>query len=151
MFGGPDLQIGDREFDALYTVWGQCSQEFARSILTPDVVFIIRELGKSGSVVFTLTPSKVEIRTASSFVSNHAKLLDYAIRIGELLTQTDAPADITFEKGEVQATACQICGSEFKGSLVKCVKCATLHHADCWKFFGQCSTYACGSTNSRPA
>ena len=82
MFGGPDLQIGDREFDALYTVRGQCSQEFARSILTPDVVFIIRELGKSGSVVFTLTPSKVEIRTASSFVSNHAKLLDYAIRIG---------------------------------------------------------------------
>ena len=46
---------------------------------------------------------------------------------------------------------CQVCGSELGGNVVKCRRCGTPHHADCWKYTGRCSTFGCGSTKSRKA
>jgi hypothetical protein len=48
------------------------------------------------------------------------------------------------ERGE-----CQVCGVELGGSVVRCSRCATPHHADCWEYMGVCSTYGCGSRDSR--
>jgi len=39
---------------------------------------------------------------------------------------------------------CQICGADLEGTLVRCVRCSTPHHADCWTYAGACSTYGCG-------
>jgi len=46
---------------------------------------------------------------------------------------------------------CQVCGDPFgHGQVVHCIKCLTAHHADCWRYMGRCSTYACGSTATKP-
>ena len=40
---------------------------------------------------------------------------------------------------------CRICGASLaEGAVLRCAKCNTPHHKDCWEFNGQCSTYACG-------
>lgn len=44
---------------------------------------------------------------------------------------------------------CQVCGVELDGAVVRCASCATPHHADCWAYVGVCSTYGCGSKESR--
>ena len=49
---------------------------------------------------------------------------------------------------ERKVSVCQICGCERNtAEAVKCVKCRTHHHEDCFKYNGQCSTYGCGSKN----
>lgn len=43
---------------------------------------------------------------------------------------------------------CQICGAALEGVLVRCARCSTPHHADCWTYAGACSTYGCGEKRS---
>jgi hypothetical protein len=45
---------------------------------------------------------------------------------------------------------CKICGASLaEGAVVRCAKCSTPHHRDCWDFNGRCSTFECGETRSR--
>ena len=39
---------------------------------------------------------------------------------------------------------CQVCGVTLaQGRVVRCRRCATPHHEDCWVYTGECSTFAC--------
>ena len=39
---------------------------------------------------------------------------------------------------------CQVCGVTLgQGTVVRCRRCATPHHEDCWAYTGECSTFAC--------
>lgn len=39
---------------------------------------------------------------------------------------------------------CQVCGSPLaQGAVVRCRRCATPHHEECWTYTGECSTFAC--------
>lgn len=44
---------------------------------------------------------------------------------------------------------CQVCAQPLVERVVTCAKCETPHHAGCFEFAGQCSTYACGSRDAR--
>jgi hypothetical protein len=44
---------------------------------------------------------------------------------------------------------CQVCGADLEGVLVRCAKCSTPHHQDCWDFNRRCSTFACGETRCK--
>ena len=39
---------------------------------------------------------------------------------------------------------CQVCGSALGPDRVRCRKCGTPHHRECWLYNGGCSTFACG-------
>jgi hypothetical protein len=43
------------------------------------------------------------------------------------------------------ALACQICGTGASEAWVRCARCDTPHHLECWRYADGCSTYACGS------
>jgi hypothetical protein len=44
---------------------------------------------------------------------------------------------------------CEVCGTELsKGRVVRCARCRTPHHEECWEFNGACSTFACGETRA---
>lgn len=44
-----------------------------------------------------------------------------------------------------EGVACPYCSSPLDpGEAVCCVRCETLHHADCWRENGRCTTFACG-------
>lgn len=39
---------------------------------------------------------------------------------------------------------CQVCGGTLaQGAVVRCRRCATPHHEECWTYTGECSTFAC--------
>jgi hypothetical protein len=47
---------------------------------------------------------------------------------------------------------CQICGEgleEGEPELVRCTLCHTPHHAECWEYFGGCSTFGCVAPSER--
>jgi len=44
---------------------------------------------------------------------------------------------------------CQVCGTAIEGAHVKCLRCESPHHVDCWEFNEGCSTYGCGSDEFR--
>jgi hypothetical protein len=86
-----------------------------------------------------------------------ASLLNLARRISDLtglpITQSvirhlDSPAVatsvqiITAEECSSQGV-CPVCMSRLQGVLLRCERCRTAHHHDCWKYFGGCAIYAC--------
>ncbi len=44
---------------------------------------------------------------------------------------------------------CQVCGEPILGGGVRCVRCDTPHHADCWAYAGGCSTFGCAGITAR--
>jgi hypothetical protein len=38
---------------------------------------------------------------------------------------------------------CPVCGEAMTARVVVCARCRTPHHAECWAYVGQCSTYGC--------
>lgn len=48
-------------------------------------------------------------------------------------------------------TSCGICGCELRGSLVRCDRCDTPHHHDCWQYNAGCAVFACNpATKATP-
>ncbi len=45
------------------------------------------------------------------------------------------------------AVICRVCGDKVgeKDQIVKCDKCQTPHHRECWKYNGKCSVFGCGN------
>ncbi|HEX7899603.1 MAG TPA: RING finger protein [Planctomycetota bacterium] len=54
-------------------------------------------------------------------------------------------------EGTVHDAECQVCGAGLTEDVVRCARCDTAHHADCWTYVGRCSTYGCGEKVCRPA
>ncbi|MBI2900029.1 MAG: hypothetical protein HYY17_07575 [Planctomycetes bacterium] len=155
LFGGQDLDVGDREFDALYVVRAR-PPEFARAALVPDVRGLIRSLGWQGEVRLSVSPSRLELRFtlgSNEPVGRAAfdKLVSCGLQIAEAIPRVEPGIVVIETKLQVSGTACQICGTPLEGALVECTRCTTLHHADCWEYNGRCSTFACGSLASRKA
>ncbi len=58
---------------------------------------------------------------------------------------------IRFLATEETAGSCQVCGKSLDSDVVTCVRCRTPHHADCFRWTGVCSTFACRSHAYRTA
>lgn len=43
---------------------------------------------------------------------------------------------------------CGVCGDALTWGVVRCRSCRAPHHAECWRWIGACSTYACGERRS---
>ena len=52
---------------------------------------------------------------------------------------------------EATEARCQVCGTSIDGAHVRCTRCDTPHHVDCWEFNEGCSTYGCGNNEYRKA
>jgi len=39
---------------------------------------------------------------------------------------------------------CLVCSSPAENDLVKCSRCKTIHHSECWEYNGKCSVFGCG-------
>lgn len=47
--------------------------------------------------------------------------------------------------GKPAEQSCQVCGETLtRRRVVRCMKCKTLHHLECWRFNKGCSMYGCG-------
>lgn len=52
-----------------------------------------------------------------------------------------------------ESANCPVCSSalEDRVDLMSCLRCESLHHAECWTYVGSCATFGCGSDRARPS
>jgi hypothetical protein len=125
--------------------------ETARALLSPRVRRLLRDLvGGAGGRTRVLIHDvfRVEGRPARNPKSlvRFARLCLQLAQHAKLFTQQTTAVQVV-ETGSSLAGVCQVCGAELGGKLVRCSRCSTPHHADCWEYAGVCSTYGCGGTS----
>ena len=72
------------------------------------------------------------VRTAEDFV--------------RLLFDLDVVADPGIQWGESRERMtgrCPICTTVLREPLVRCGRCQSPHHQECWEYLGRCATYGC--------
>jgi len=70
-------------------------------------------------------------------------LVDFLEFLLTLLGET--PMTILESEEDTTQGTCQVCGSSLGEPVVRCARCRTAHHADCWEYLGGCATFGCGS------
>lgn len=48
-----------------------------------------------------------------------------------------------------EAAFCPVCGDPVGEEPVRCLRCSTPHHGECWDYVGACSVFGCRSTEKR--
>ena len=49
-----------------------------------------------------------------------------------------------------QIISCPVCSTEItEANVVHCIRCLTVHHRECFEYFGECATYGCGMYRCR--
>lgn len=123
-----------------------------RAFFSPTVEKLLEDLAGVGG-------RKVEVDRRIRVAGSEAESAQQLVRFTVLSLQLAQHAKLFAEKDDgvqvVDAKAsssgeCQICGASLEGMLVRCARCATPHHADCWEYTGTCSTYGCGEKSFLP-
>lgn len=92
-------------------------------------------------------PFPLDVRGLDDFITQSLLLFQSALD-----APPDAPPvvagleifDVLLEGGG--KARCGVCGEEATTRRVRCAKCDTPHHEECWRYGGGCSVFACGST-----
>lgn len=110
-----------------------------RSFLKRDDIYLSINRG----VMSIKKPSYVKDQTLlDDFVRYGLELYDQA-----MLTKSIGISFVEEDQTQVlDSILCQICGDTIQLDMVFCVRCKTPHCLECWEYYGQCSTFACGET-----
>lgn len=159
LLGMQGVTTGDTSFDDRFVVTGN-QPEVIRRLLSSTARSLIIELSK----VHYDNDVYVAIRNGSLMVRkvSQVTLFDTLLRTTELsLALFDEAvravgadvAEIDFDviPGSAEPM-CPVCGEKTRDDTVYCRACQTPHHAECWQYYGACSTYGCRGTafNRRP-
>lgn len=148
MFGAQDLNVGDAEFDRDYVIKA-VPDSLAGQIFSPErrsqVVASVRRLQKLTRPTLSLTRNELIVKVLDYLQEEDsvALLVRTAEEFVGFVFQRATPG---IELGAVQAVrtgSCPVCGTQIDDRLVNCESCKTSHHEECWRYVGQCSTYAC--------
>lgn len=149
IFAGQDLTIGDRKFDREFVIKAR-PESLASGIFAPErratVIATVRRLDGFSSPWIHLTREALEISVRDEL--NPDELLELAATaeefLGHLLNRKAGDGVEWSVAGISSGGTCSVCGTVMESHLVKCRKCKTPHHRDCWVYAGKCSTFACG-------
>jgi hypothetical protein len=152
-FWSEDLQVGDRDFDAAFVVQGYPAP-WVKRVLDVPLRNRIRHLAEMGSgilrgpsVTVEAGPTGLLVALPRDIVDDRSVLQAFLAAAVELFRALHAPVDegITFVTTEevVADGRCPVCEHPLGAGTRRCGSCATPHHADCWAYFGGCSTFAC--------
>jgi hypothetical protein len=118
----------------------------AETFLSPQVWQLLHDLGELSGASVKIGPV---FRVSGIPGPEAGNLVRFAVLCLKLAQHAKVAAEQT---GGVRVVGmessftgqCQICGADLEGRLVRCLRCSTPHHADCWEYTGVCSTYGCG-------
>lgn len=138
-------QIAEDDPDA-FRVRG--SQALYRKVFEdPALLPMLRGLGGSFEWIVRPTEFMLQLR---ALPLDEEELWRWIKAAFALLQALPGMVDVsTIQVARVSASAlagslCQVCGSSLgQGRIVYCIRCMTPHHAECWDYAGQCSTFAC--------
>lgn len=146
-FGAEDLEIGDDPgFDRDFIVQGFPSA-WVRSVLNSEARARIRRLAAQGGGRVTLEAGPLGLlvsvpRVLLEDAAGLERFVEDGIGLcrGLRAPRTD---DIQFMSEPAAPGSCPVCATPLGEAPRRCRSCATPHHAECWAYFGGCSTYAC--------
>jgi hypothetical protein len=69
--------------------------------------------------------------------------------MGVLHATAIKPGEVSFKEAAATSPGCcQVCLAALVDDAVRCAKCRTPHHRECWDYIGGCSIFACGSSRA---
>jgi hypothetical protein len=154
LFGAQDLEIGDLDFDKAYVIKATPSTLAARIFSRErrrEGMRVVRSLRAFSHPTFDVDAEVVTVMVRQYLRDENDLLLlmDAAKDFLAFVLQPPPTADITLEEVIVRSGAeCPVCGTAMTVGTVRCEACRTPHHAECWKYMGRCSTYACKGTRA---
>ena len=101
----------------------------------------------------TLEPGRLVIKVAEE-LRDWPQVLQMKRAAEELvdLVQSLPPLGIELgERFERASGLCPICSSPLRNPIVRCKRCSSPHHQDCWEYLGRCATYGCDPKGRRSA
>lgn len=124
--------------------------EYDRIFKRPADEQVLLEVGVAYDL--RLSPDGMVMRFHS--LPGSAAALSYwiscAFRIVDLIPGADSRAgvDVTEVTTQVRGdTPCQVCGAPLTDDrIVRCARCSTPHHEQCWDYTRKCSTFGCPGT-----
>ena len=154
-FVGPDVDARGLKVEWLegFRVMGILGEvtPTTRAFLSPPVRRILRDLvAVAGGQTEVLIHDV--LRIVGKPPQNEKNLTRFAVlclqiaQHAKLFANQTTAVDVVETRSSATGT-CQVCGVELAGKLVRCSRCSTPHHADCWEYAGVCSTYGCGGTS----
>jgi hypothetical protein len=145
-FGAQDVQVGAPDFDDRYVVKSE-PPSAAPAILDEatrkriDSVFAFADAARLQLAGRDLTVSVPKLLTAPDPLRRFVG--DFLAIAGRIAEQV--PGLEIVEQAQTVG-ACQVCGQPMETEIVRCRKCSTAHHRECWAYLGACSTFACGES-----
>lgn len=151
--GMKDFELSDRQFATRYVVRTN-DGENAENLFSPGFrwqVDRLRAFMKHDDIYISLNRGLLTIKKPT-YIKGQIPLDDFVRYCLELfdqamLTRTVGISFVEEDKTQVlDEVLCQICGDKIQLDMVFCVRCKTPHCLECWEYYGQCSTFACGET-----
>jgi len=149
-----DLKIGDAKFDELFLIEAEPA-DFAAKTLSPKAreafhalrTALIRHALSAG-IHLTVGGGNVLLtlpHTSDGRILGPA--VDIVISIADSFLVEGEPGRAVAEAMQLMIAAgtCLVCGVAMGGETVRCAKCRTPHHQDCFSYFGRCAVFGCAS------
>jgi len=153
LFGAQDLRIGDRRFDDRFILQAHppsiVHRIFSGDRRSQAMESVLRIEELPGATIH-LTRESLTVRT-TGYLRQESELWSLArtaLDVAQFILELAPPVDVTWGEPSNAGGVCPICGSPLEDRVVRCARCQTPHHGECWKYNGRCSLFACGETRS---
>jgi sarcosine oxidase delta subunit len=150
---GTRILVGNNEFDTRFLVRSPNGEKVLH-LLSDGVRWQVDRLAhfddgaelyiafKNGRITIEKNSALTREDDVDEFTRLSLELFDQA-----MLTRSEG---IEFlREGEARVLddpVCPVCGEKIVTDMVFCRRCLTPHHAECWRYIGSCSTFACQET-----
>ncbi len=142
------IPIGDRRFDEDFVVEAY-PRELAYWIFADprrcEAIATVRRLAGYGSVSITMRAGWLEVRVGNCLkdeASLRALVRSASEMTGYMLTP---PGETGIRWVEVRPLTgtCPVCSTALAAPVLRCDRCDTPHHEQCWDYLGRCAVYGC--------
>lgn len=113
---------------------------------------MVARMGRPSGGSIETTPEEAVLRKPLGFEDDDALQLFVRLSLPVLARAIQVCTYTGVEILEAVPTGegdCPVCGHGLAEETVRCAKCRTPHHRDCWEYLGACATYACGGREGR--
>lgn len=138
-------RVGDAAFEAAFAVKAPADL-VSRAFGDGRIAAAMMRLPARRVTSVDVTGATLALRIAANLqeVEDLVDLAENAGRLAEALIETP-PGGVEWleSSGGWRRGVCLVCGGVLASDVVRCASCRTPHHAECWRWIGECATYAC--------
>jgi len=147
----PRFRTGDRAFDDQYAVRGW-PETLPRKVFSPErgweAMRAVRRLNHCAGSSLEIQARQLDLRIRERVddIGVGMAMVRTAEDFLRFLFDREVPEKGGIEWGETreQMTGhCPICTTVLKEPLVRCGRCQSPYHQECWDYAGRCATYGC--------